>query len=55
MNVVEKKVQGLEVRKATTFQPSLLLFSCVKLKKSFNISWPLCSSVKCGDEALLLP
>lgn len=55
MNVVERKEQGLEVRKATTFQSSLLLFSCVSLKKSFNISGPLCSSVKCGDETLLLP
>ena len=55
MIVVERKLQGLEVRKATTFQSSLLLFSCVNLKKLFNISWPLCSSVKYGDEALLLP
>lgn len=43
MNVVERKVQGLEVRTATTFQSSLLLFSCVNLKMPFNISGPVCS------------
>lgn len=40
MNVVKKKMQGLQVRKPTTFQSSLLLFSCVILEKSFNISGP---------------
>ena len=55
MNAVKKRVQGLEVRKSTTFQSSLLLFSCVNLKKFFNISGPVCSSIKCGDEPLLLP
>ena len=55
MNVVKKRVQGLEVKKATIFQSSLLLFNCVKLRKFSNISGPVCSSIKCNDEPLLLP
>ena len=57
IHVLRKKIQEAGSQKSynTTCQSSLLLFSCVNLKKSFNISGPLCSSVKCGDEALLLP
>lgn len=52
---LRKTYRGWKSKKATTFQSSLLLFSCVKLRKFSNISGSVCSSIKCDDEPLLLP